>query len=158
MRNWLLLVALTFLLALAAAVAALGGDGNLARAQAYVDKRCPALERDINQTMWVPGATLNALYGNCKAADGHDQHIWFFVKGRFVGTDAAQSSAEVTGLWGDGRTLAFLYVLYRATDALCCPTGGGRIVRFRWNGKRVVALDKLPALSTSASHPFARYP
>jgi hypothetical protein len=37
-----------------------------------------------------------------------------------------------------------MYVLYRRQDPLCCPTGGGKIVRFRWNGRRFRALDRSP--------------
>jgi len=32
----------------------------------------------------------------------------------------------------------------RGDDALCCPTGGDKIVRFRWTGKRFRALDRPP--------------
>lgn len=45
------------------------------------------------------GWRFNALYGNCRAADGHNQRIWFFVGARFVGTDSPKSSAEIVGLW-----------------------------------------------------------
>ena len=45
------------------------------------------------------------------------------------------------------RTVALLYILYRSGDPLCCPTGGGAIVRFRWNGSRLVALDRIPPTS-----------
>lgn len=95
-------------------------------------------------SMWVHGSRFNSLYGNCLAGDGHDQHVWFFDHGRFVGTDGLGTSSEVIGLWRDGTTFAFLYVLYRRQDALCCPTGGGKVVRFRWNGKRFRALDRPP--------------
>jgi len=108
--------------------------------------------------MWVNGWMFNALDGNCQAGDGHDQHVWFFAGHRFVRTDASRSSAEIIGVWRDEDTIAVLYVLYRHNDALCCPTGGGRIVRFRWTGARVVALDAVPPWRTSASAPVARYP
>jgi len=94
--------------------------------------------------MWVHGWRFNALYGDCGGGDGRDQHVWFFVGHRFVGTDAPHSSREIIGVWRNLDTLAFLYVLYGRTDAMCCPTGGGTIVRFRWNGRRFVPLDKLP--------------
>jgi LppP/LprE lipoprotein len=94
--------------------------------------------------MWISVFRFNALYGDCGGGDGRDQHVWFFVGKRLVGTDAPNSSHEVIGLWRDDTTMAFLYVLYRPSDPECCPTGGGTIVRFRWNGKRVVRLDPLP--------------
>lgn len=117
---------------------------NLARAEAYVDKRCPADTRGVSSSMWIADFSFNALYGNCRAGDGRDQHIWFFARGRFVGLDAPTSSHDIIGLWRDDTTIVVMYVLYRQSDPECCPTGGGAIVRFRWNGKRVVRLDPLP--------------
>jgi hypothetical protein len=120
-------------------------DPSLVQARAFVDKRCPKDEREISSQMWIAGlGGFNALYGNCRAGDGRDQRVWFFERGRFVGVDASTSSHDIVGVWRDDRTIAFLYVLYRRSDPECCPTGGGAIVRFRWNGKRVARLDPLP--------------
>jgi hypothetical protein len=94
--------------------------------------------------MWVTFSRFNAVYGDCGGGDGRDQHVWFFVGRRFVGFDARKSSHEIHREWRNASTMAFLYVLFRRTDSECCPTGGGRIVRFRWNGKRIVRLDPLP--------------
>ncbi len=63
---------------------------------------------------------------------------------RYLGTDAARASAQIEEVWRDDRTIALLYILYRNDDPLCCPTGGGKIVRFHWNGKRLGALDRIP--------------
>jgi hypothetical protein len=95
-------------------------------------------------SMWVHGWRFNALFGNCRAADGRDQHVYFFERGRFVGTDGLGASSEILGIWRDDTTFAFMYVLYRRGDPLCCPTGGGKIVRFHWDGKRFHALDRPP--------------
>jgi hypothetical protein len=138
-------VLLRLAVSLATVTVALAGSGSsLTKAEAYVDKRCPAAERGISKSMWIGDFGFNALYGNCRAGDGRDQHIWFFEHGRFVGLDAATSSHDIVALWRDDRTIVVMYVLYRQTDAECCPTGGGATVRFRWNGKRVVRLDPLP--------------
>jgi hypothetical protein len=134
-----LAAALVFSLAASA-----GKDPALLRAQAFVDKRCPAQEREISTQMWGSGLRFHALYGNCQAGDGRDQYIWFFDRGRFIGTDARKSSHLIIGVWRDDKTIAFLYVLYRQTDAECCPTGGGASVRFRWTGKGAAWLDPLP--------------
>jgi LppP/LprE lipoprotein len=127
-------------------------------AKAYVAARCHVgSSRSVN--LWTAGWTFNALFGDCGGGDGHDQRVWFFAGQRYVGTDAPGSSAGIIGMWRDEDTIAFLYVLYRKTDALCCPTGGGKIVRFRWTGKRVVALDELPPLTAKQqSSQVARYP
>ena len=43
---------------------------------------------------------------------------------------------------------------YTRADPLCCPTGGGKIVRFRWNGSRLAAVDAIP--SSDANAPLLR--
>jgi len=128
------------------AAATAAGDSDLARAEAFVDKQCPADERQISAKMWMSGSNFNALYGNCRAGDGRDQHIWFFLGGRFIGSDTRKpfSSKEIFGLWRDGTVIAFMYVVYRSNDPNCCPTGGGKIVRFRSRAGHVVRLDPLP--------------
>jgi hypothetical protein len=102
-----------------------------------------------DQTIWIHGWRFNALFGNCRGGDGHDQHVYFFDRGRSIGTDGLGTSAEVFGLWRDDRTFAFMYVIYKPQDGLCCPTGGGKIVRFKWNGKQFRALDSPPPRRTN---------
>jgi hypothetical protein len=94
--------------------------------------------------MWQAGWRFNALYGNCRAGDGSDQHAWFFDRGRFIRVDSETPSLHLVGLWRDNTTIAFLYVLYRHSDPSCCATGGGAIVRYRLEQGRVRRLDPLP--------------
>jgi hypothetical protein len=105
---------------------------------------CASLSTAMSNSMWVESESFNALFGNCRAVDGRHQRVWFFVGRRVVGVDSPTSSREIVGLWRDSDTIAFLYVLYRRDDSNCCPSGGGAIVRFQWNGRRVVALDPMP--------------
>ena len=119
-------------------------DRNLDFALRAVRTHCPGPNRQINTSMWIPGVHFNALYGNCRAADGRDQRIWFFAGHRFVGTDSRASSRDIVGIWRNDTTIAFMYVLYRASDPNCCPTGGGKLVRFRLSGSGVHVLDPLP--------------
>jgi hypothetical protein len=100
------------------------------------------------------GLTLVARSGKAvligtfvRSADGYNRRAFFFADDRFLGTDAATPSAEVQEVWRDNRTIALLYILHRDGDALCCPTGGGAIVRFRQQGSRVVPLDPIPSRS-----------
>jgi hypothetical protein len=119
---------------------------NLTAALAVVKHQCPPSYAEIATDEWVAGWRFNAVYGNCHAGDGRDQHIWFFVGRDLIGTDTREpdSSKQIVGLWRDGDTIAFMYVLYRRNDSNCCPTGGGKIIRFRLSGKRVRSLDALP--------------
>jgi hypothetical protein len=121
-------------------------DPNLTAALAVVRQQCPPQYAEIATDEWLTGQRFNALYGNCLAGDGRDQHTWFFVGRSRIGSDTREpdSSKEIVGLWRDGNTIAFMYVLYRRGDPNCCPTGGGRIVRFRLSGKHVRPLDRLP--------------
>ena len=106
------------------------------RAQGYVPNR---------PQEWTPGNALNALTATARgSADGYDQRAFFFARGRFVGVDAAEPSAQITEVWSDGETVALLYLLYRAADPLCCPTAGGRIVRFHWNGRLLTPMGHVP--------------
>ena len=139
--------ALVALVALAVpAEAAPARDPNLVAALALVKRACPPPYGEIATDVWMPGWTFNALYGNCQAGDGRDQHIWFFKGRHLVGTDTREpdSSKDIIGVWRTGDTIAFMYVLYRRSDPNCCPTGGGKIVRFRLQGNQVRPLDALP--------------
>jgi hypothetical protein len=94
---------------------------------------------------WDPTATLNTLLATRTGSGlGYNRKVFFFIKGRFVGTDATRPSAQIIPLWQDDITAALLYVLYKRGDPVCCPTGGGRIVRFRWNGQRLLPLGGVP--------------
>lgn len=143
---------------LPAAVASAAGSKDLRAAERYVARHCHKGSVQ-SHSMWVtdPSFHFNAIYGDCGGGDGRDQRIWFFHNADFVGNDAKRSSGDIIGSWGDLDTLAFLYVLYRPTDAMCCPTGGAVSVRYRWNGKRVVRLDPLPPRTASKTRP-GRYP
>jgi len=143
---------------LSAAVASAAGPTSLRIAERYVAAKCH--QGSVrSRSMWITDRPFrfNALYGDCGGGDGHEQRIWFFHGSRFVGNDAQGSSGDIIGLWRNLNTLAFLYVLYRPSDALCCATGGAAVVRYRWTGGKVARLDPLPPKTASKSRP-GRYP
>lgn len=144
MKHLATIAGITACVLLSAHPAGAGKDRSLEKAESYVDARCPASTREISHADWESSFRFNALFGNCRAGDGRDQHVWFFVDGRFVGADFPNSSHWITPIWRDDKTLAFMYALYRQTDPECCPTGGGKIVRFRWTGEKVKRLDPAP--------------
>jgi len=126
-------------------------DPNLAKAEAFVARQCPADTREISTSMCEAGWTFNVLYGNCRAGDGVDQHAWFFRRDRFIGNDVPkgsksswQGSHQIIGLWRNASTIALMYVLYRSSDPECCATGGGAIVRYRLVQGSLHRLDRLP--------------
>jgi hypothetical protein len=125
---------------IAAALAALAVSPKQ-QALAYWRSKC---RNPPTELMWMPSVSFNALYGNCNAGDGSDQRVFFFDRGRFVGTDGLGSSRGIIGLWREGDTIAFMYVLYKRNDPNCCATGGGAIVRYRLTGERVKRIDPAP--------------
>lgn len=117
------------------------GSGDRAAAAAIV--RSKGYRPDLKS--WDSTFRFNVLLGTyAQSADGYNRRAFFFIGRKYLGTDASAPSAAMEEMWRDDRTIALMYVLYRGNDPLCCPTGGGKIVRFRWNGSRVVALDRIP--------------
>lgn len=73
---------------------------------------------------------------------------FFFVRHRgFQRTDVHHASR--TALRGAGQSNKAIAVrygpLYRPSDPNCCPAGGYKVVRFRWNGSKVTTLDRIPS-------------
>ncbi|HEX4837152.1 MAG TPA: LppP/LprE family lipoprotein [Solirubrobacteraceae bacterium] len=95
------------------------------------------------------GQTLRVLVGiRTGSGDGYGQQAFFFVDGRYIGTDTSQPSASVK-VEGQGDTeVTLAYPLYRAHDPLCCPGGGQATVHFQLNNGRLVALNPIPPASS----------
>ncbi|MEA2429347.1 MAG: hypothetical protein QOF37_2975 [Thermoleophilaceae bacterium] len=99
-----------------------------------------------------PGAydsshTLRVLVGTKKSSgDGYAKRAFFFVGGRYIGTDTSDDSAGVRVEGSGDTTVTLAYALYGPNDALCCPGGTAR-VRYQWNGSRLVPLDPIPSAS-----------
>ncbi|HEU0250190.1 MAG TPA: LppP/LprE family lipoprotein [Solirubrobacteraceae bacterium] len=98
-----------------------------------------------NQTLQVLVATRTG------SADGYAQQAFFFVDGRYLGTDTSTPSAGIK-LVSQGDTEATLaYRLYRPGDPLCCARGGEATVRFALNNGRLVPLDPIPPANSSTT-------
>lgn len=96
-----------------------------------------------NQTLQVLVATRTG------SADGYAQQAFFFIGGRYIGTDTSTPSAGIK-LVSQGDTEATLaYRLYRPGDPLCCARGGEATVRFQLNNGRLVPLDPIPPANSS---------
>ena len=102
---------------------------------------------------WTRGVTLNVLIGTyTRSADGYNKRAFFFVNHRgYIGTDTRVPSLSMFLVWGDDTTSAIMYILYRRNDPNCCPTGGGKIVRYRWTGSRLRPLDRIPTANPNAA-------
>jgi hypothetical protein len=95
------------------------------------------------------GQTLRVLVGTrTGSGDGYGQQAFFFLDGRYLGTDAKEPSAKLKVVSQGDTEVAIAYPLYRNNDPLCCPGGGQRVVHFALNNGKLAALDEIPPASS----------
>lgn len=98
---------------------------------------------------WNPDHHLNAIVGILKTSgDGKYQHAFFFVDGRYIGTDTTKPSAEIGVKNTADDLVTATYGIFKPTDALAAPSSH-RSVRFEWNGSKLVPLDPIPPVATN---------
>jgi hypothetical protein len=103
-----------------------------------------------------PKQALQVLVGmHIGSGDGYGQQAFFFVNGRYLGTDASAPSATLRVVSQSDTEVTLAYPLYRGNDALCCPSGGQRNVRFQLNNGKLTALDAIPPLRSKTA--LSRY-
>ncbi|HEV2982072.1 MAG TPA: LppP/LprE family lipoprotein [Solirubrobacteraceae bacterium] len=103
-----------------------------------------------------PNQALQVLVGvRSGSGDGYGQQAFFFVNGHYIGTDTGQPSAAVSVVSQGDTEVTLAYPLYRSSDPLCCPGGGHARVRFQLNNGKLVPLDPIPPLHSSAG--LSRY-
>jgi hypothetical protein len=103
-------------------------------------------------SQYHPNQTLRVLLATrTGSADGYAQQAFFFVGGRYIGTDTSAPSAGIRLVSQGDTEVALAYRLYRPGDPLCCARGGQATVRFQLNNGRLVALDPIPPVSSSTS-------
>ncbi|HEV7529303.1 MAG TPA: LppP/LprE family lipoprotein [Solirubrobacteraceae bacterium] len=113
----------------------------------------------VRERGFTPNATsdyhanqaLRVLVGTrTGSGDGYGQQAFFFVNGRYIGTDAKQPSATVKVVGQSDTEVTLGYPLYRKSDPLSSPSGGEARVTFQLNNGKLVPLGKIPpAESTS---------
>jgi hypothetical protein len=84
------------------------------------------------------------------SGDGYGQQAFFFVNGRYIGTDTKDPSAKLRVVSQSDTEVTVAYPLYRKSDPLCCPGGGQATVRFQLNNGRLTPLDPIPSLERRA--------
>jgi LppP/LprE lipoprotein len=98
-----------------------------------------------------PSQTLRVLIGSRVGAGGAPvDQAFFFVNGRYIGTDAKQPSVDVKVVAQADTQITLAYSLYRRGDPPCCPRAGQARVRFVLDNGKLVALDAIPTASASA--------
>jgi hypothetical protein len=102
-------------------------------------------------SQYHPNQTLRVLIGaKAGSSDGYDQQAFFFVGGRYIGTDAKEPSASIAVLSQSDTEVTLGYPLYRAGDPLASPSGGQAIVHFQLNNGKLTALNPIPPASSTA--------
>jgi hypothetical protein len=116
------------------------------RSQALARVRAQGYVPD-DSSQYQPGDTLRVLVATKNGSgDGYAKRAFFFVGGRYIGTDTSDDSAGIRVEGQSDSTVTIAYALYGKNDALCCPGGTAR-VRYQWNGSRLVPLDPIPSAS-----------
>ncbi|HEY4427071.1 MAG TPA: LppP/LprE family lipoprotein [Solirubrobacteraceae bacterium] len=97
-----------------------------------------------------PNQTLRVLVGTrTGSGDGYGQQAFFFVDGRYIGTDAREPSAKLRVVSQSDTSVTISYPLYRHSDPLCCPGGGHATVSFQLNNGKLAPVGSIPP-ATSA--------
>jgi hypothetical protein len=94
--------------------------------------------------------TLRVLVGTrTGSADGYAQQAFFFVSGRYLGTDTKLPSATIKVIAQADTEVTLGYALYRKGDALVNPSGGEAHVTFQLNNGKLVAQQKIPPAASN---------
>jgi hypothetical protein len=102
-------------------------------------------------SQYHPNQTLRVLVGTkAGSSDGDEQQAFFFVGGRYIGTDTKEPSASVRVLSQSDTEVTLGYPLYRAGDPLASPSGGVATVHFQLNNGKLTALNAIPPASSTA--------
>jgi uncharacterized protein YceK len=95
--------------------------------------------------------TLRVLVGTrTGSADGYGQQAFFFLDGRYIGTDTKEPSATVKVLAQSDTEVTLAYPLYRSGDPLGSPSGGQASVRFQLNDGKLTPLGTIPPANSSS--------
>ena len=100
-------------------------------------------------SQYHPSQTLRVLIGTrTGSGDGYDQLAFFFVDGRYIGTDSTAPSATLSVVGQGDTEVTLAYPNYRSGDALCCASGGQTHVTFALNDGQLSPLQPIPPTST----------
>ena len=103
-----------------------------------------------NTSDYHPSQALRVLIGTrTGSGDGYGQQAFFFVNGRYIGTDSAQPSATLRVVAQGDTEVTLAYPLYRKSDPLCCPGGGQARVRFQLDNGKLTPLGPIPPASST---------
>lgn len=102
-----------------------------------------------NTSSYHSTQTLRVLIGTrTGSSDGYGQQAFFFVDGRYIGTDTKEPSATVSVASQSETEVTLAYPVYRRGDPLSSPSGGQAKVTFQLNNGKLVPLGSIPPESS----------
>lgn len=100
--------------------------------------------------LYHPSQTLRVLIGTrAGSSDGYGQQAFFFIDGRYIGTDTKEPSATVKVLSQSDTEVTLGYPLYRPGDALANPTGGQATIHFQLDDGKLTPSGTIPPANSS---------
>ncbi|HTB71215.1 MAG TPA: LppP/LprE family lipoprotein [Solirubrobacteraceae bacterium] len=102
-----------------------------------------------NTSEYHADQALRVLVGTrTGSSDGYAQQAFFFVNGRYLGTDTKAPSATVKVVSQADTEVTLSYALYRKGDPLSSPSGGEAHVTFQLNNGKLTPLGAIPPASS----------
>ena len=103
----------------------------------------------VSLTDYKPHQSLRVILGRAKKSTGiKGQRAFFFVRGDYLGTDAASPSLRVRVTRQRAGVITLRYALFTPGDKPARPTGGAASVRFTMADGRLVPEDVIPSVSS----------
>lgn len=92
------------------------------------------------------GAMLTSWIGTAKKSqDGYNHYVFFFLNGKYLGTDTTQPSLEITRTQPAGiGSIAVTYPVYQKNNSFADPTGVPVTITYHWNGTHLLPNKPYP--------------
>lgn len=104
----------------------------------------------VDASQYQPKQTLAVLIGRRSESSTYGEQAFFFLDGRYIGTDTKEASASVQLVSQSETEVTLAYPLYRPSDPLNAPSGGSAVVHFQLDDGKLQAAGQIPpARSTS---------
>lgn len=112
----------------------------------------PGEAAPLGGLLWVPDTSaydpsldLSTVRGDTPGGTvSSPVQVFMFHKGCYEGPALPHAYGEVKIAQVSNDAVAVHYAHFRPTDGNCCPSLPDYVVRFHWNGTKVVALDPAP--------------
>jgi hypothetical protein len=92
--------------------------------------------------------TLRVLVGT---RTGAGEQAFFFLDGRFIGTDTKEPSAAVHVVSQNATEVTLAYPLYRSSDPPGAPSGGQALVHFQLDDGKLQPIGQIPPVSSATA-------